>query len=288
MSTIASLQAGQPVEGVYAVRRKERRLSRQGTPFLALTLADATGALPAMIFDQPDYFGEQFEEGDRVRVAGRVGGREGRLQITVSHLRPAGAEVEAQELLPRSHRDPDELFGFVLHLADEVGDRGLRGVLESLTGDADLARAWQTMPCTRSGHHAYMGGLVEHTVGVASLAQALCTWHPRLDSDLLLAAALVHDIGHARAFRLGATFELTEEGRLLGHLAIGHRIIDRAARRAKLPEARRIALLHAVDWHHGPPPGQPPGAAEPEALALWRANQLETAVKARLEGGTPD
>jgi 3'-5' exoribonuclease len=288
MSTIASLQAGQPVEGVYAVRRKERRLSRQGTPFLALTLADATGALPAMIFDQPDYFGEQFEEGDRVRVAGRVGGREGRLQITVSHLRPAGAEVEAQELLPRSHRDPDELFGFVLHLADEVGDRGLRGVLESLTGDADLARAWQTMPCTRSGHHAYMGGLVEHTVGVASLAQALCTWHPRLDSDLLLAAALVHDIGHARAFRLGATFELTEEGRLLGHLAIGHRIIDRAARRAKLPEARRIALLHAVDWHHGPPPGQPPGAAEPEALALWRANQLETAVKSRLEGGTPD
>jgi 3'-5' exoribonuclease len=169
-----------------------------------------------------------------------------------------------------------------------VGDRGLRGVLESLTGDADLARAWQTMPCTRSGHHAYMGGLVEHTVGVASLAQALCTWHPRLDSDLLLAAALVHDIGHARAFRLGATFELTEEGRLLGHLAIGHRIIDRAARRAKLPEARRIALLHAVDWHHGPPPGQPPGAAEPEALALWRANQLETAVKSRLEGGTPD
>jgi 3'-5' exoribonuclease len=288
MSTIASLQAGQPVEGVYAVRRKERRLSRQGTPFLALTLADATGALPAMIFDQPDYFGEQFEEGDRVRVAGRVGGREGRLQITVSHLRPAGAEVDARELLPRSHRDPDELFGFVLHLADEVGDRGLRTVLEALTNDADLARAWQTMPCSRSGHHAYMGGLVEHTVGVASLAQTLCTWHPRLDSDLLLTAALVHDIGHARAFRLGATFELTEEGRLLGHLAIGHELIDGAARRTKLPEARRIALLHTVDWHHGPPAGQPPGAAEPEALALWRVNQLETAVKSRLEGGTPD
>lgn len=288
MSTIASLQAGQPVEGVYAVRRKERRLSRQGAPFLALTLADATGALPAMIFDQADYFGGQFEEGDRVRVAGRVGGREGRLQITVSHLRPAGAEVDAAELLPRSHRDPDELFGFVLHLADEVADRGLRAVLDALTADADLARAWQTMPCSRAGHHAYMGGLVEHTVGVASLAQTLCTWHPRLDSDLLLSAALVHDIGHARAFRLGATFELTEEGRLLGHLAIGHAIIDRAARRVSLPEARRVALLHTVDWHHGPPAGQPPGGAEPEALALWRVNQLETSVKARLEGGTTE
>jgi 3'-5' exoribonuclease len=288
MSTIASLQAGQPVEGVYAVRRKERRLSRQGTPFLALTLADGTGALPAMIFDQADYFGEQFEEGDRVRVAGRVGGREGRLQITVSHLRPAGAEVEPADLLPRSHRDPDELFGFVLHLADEVGDGGLRAVLDALTGDAELARAWQTMPCSRAGHHAYMGGLVEHTVGVASLAQTLCTWHPRLDVDLLLSAALVHDIGHARAFRLGATFELTDEGRLLGHLAIGHAIIDRAARRVSLPEARRVALLHTVDWHHGPPAGQPPGGAEPEALALWRVNHLEASVKARMEGGGPE
>lgn len=288
MTEVSSLEAGRPVEGVYAVRRKERRLSRQGTPFLALTLADATGAVPAMVFDQPDYFAEQFEVGDRIRVAGRVGGRDGRLQITVSHLRPAGAEVDAADLLPRSRRDPDEVFGFILHLADEVHDEGLRALLGALTGDEDLARAWRAAPCTRAGHHAYMGGLVEHTVGVASLVQALSTWHPRLDSDLLLAAALVHDIGHARAFTLGATFELTDEGRLLGHLAIGHRIVDDAARRVGLPEPRRARLLHALDWHHGPPAGQPAGAGEPEALALWRANALEASVKARLEGHPPD
>jgi 3'-5' exoribonuclease len=282
---IAALQAGQPVEGVFAVRRKERRLSRRGEPFLALTLADATGAIPAMIFDQPDYFAEQFEEGDRVRVAGRVGGRDGRLSITVSNLRPAGPEVAPEQLLPRSHRDPEELFGFVLHLADEVHEEGLRAVLAALTGDEPLAAAWRTVPCTRAGHHAYMGGLVEHTVGVAAICQTLSTWHPRLDADLLVAAALAHDIGHARAFRLGATFELTDEGRLLGHVAIGHAIIDAAARRVGLDDSRRARLLHTVDWHHGPPSGQPPGAAEPEALALWRANQLETAVKSRLEGG---
>jgi len=287
MTALATLQAGQPIEGVYAVRRKERRLTRQGSPFLALTLADATAAVPAMIFDQPDFFGEQFEEGDRVRIAGRVGGRDGRVQITVSHLRPAGDEAAPEDLLPRSHRDPDELFGFVLHLADEVADEGLRAVLGALTGDADLARAWQTMPCTRSGHHAYMGGLVEHTVGVASLAQTLTTWHPRLDADLLLTAALVHDIGHARAFRLGATFELTDEGRLIGHVAIGHRIVDRAARTVRLDPGRRALLLHTIDWHHGPPAGQAAGAAEPEALALWRVNQLEVGVKTRLEGGGP-
>ena len=131
----------------------------------------------------------------------------------------------------------------MLHLADEVGDPGLRAVLGLLTGDEDLARAWRTMPCTRSGHHAYLGGLVEHTVGVASVVQALSVWHPRVNADLVLAAALVHDIGHARAFRLGATFELTEEGRLLGHVAIGHEIVGEAARRAGLTTERRAELL---------------------------------------------
>ena len=182
--------------------------------------------------------------------------------MVVSHLRPAGDEARAEDLLPRSHRDPDELFGFVLHLADEVADPGLRRLLDALTGDDDLARAWRTMPCTRSGHHAYMGGLVEHTVGVASVAQTLTVWHPRLDSDLLLAAALVHDIGHARAFRLGATFELTDEGRLLGHVAIGHEIVGDAARAAGLTPVRRAELLHAIDWHHGPPAGQAAGRRE--------------------------
>jgi 3'-5' exoribonuclease len=287
MTPISSFAPGEAVEGVFAVRRKERRLSRQGRPFLALTLADATGAVPALVFDEADFFGEQFAEGDRIRVTGRVSERDGRNSLVISHLRPAADEVEAEDLLPRSHRDPDELFGFVLHLADEVADPGLRRLLGALTGDDDLARAWRTMPCTRSGHHAYLGGLVEHTVGVAAVVQALSVWHPRVDSDLLLAAALVHDIGHARAFRLGATFELTEEGRLLGHVAIGHEIVSDTARAVSLAPTRRAEVLHAIDWHHGPPPGQAPNAASPEALALWRANQLETAVKARLEGPGP-
>ncbi|WP_217914577.1 OB-fold nucleic acid binding domain-containing protein [Miltoncostaea marina] len=286
-SPLRSLEAGAPFEAVVAVRRKERRLSRQGKPFLALTLADASGSVPAVVFDEADYFATRFEVGDRVRVTGRVTERDGRASVVVTHLRPAADEVAAEDLLPRSHRDPDELWGFVLHLADEVGDPGLRATLEALTGDAALARDWRTMPCTRSGHHAYIGGLVEHTVGVASVVQALAVWHPRLDADLLLAAALVHDVGHARAFRLGATFELTDEGRLLGHLAIGHEIVADAARRAGLPALRRAELLHAIDWHHGPPPGQAPGAAGPEALALWRANALEAGVKARLEGPGP-
>ena len=284
MSLISSLEVGSPVEGLYAVRDKERRLSRRGEPFLLLTLADASGAVRAFVFDEPDFFGEQFETGDRLRVAGQVVARDGRPAIRIRHLRPAPDEATAEHLLPRSHRDPEELFGFVLHLADEVGDVALRRVLAVVTEDDALVKDWKTMPCTRSGHHAYQGGLIEHSVGVASICQTLCQWHPRVDSDLLVTAGLVHDIGYTRMFRLAATFEVTEEGRLLGHLALGAEILDGVARRAGLSDERRLALLHAVGWHHGPPPGMAPGSASPEALALWRVNSLEAGVKARLEG----
>jgi len=284
MSAIAGLEVGQPVEGVYAVRRKERRLSRQGDPYLALTLADASGAIGAFVFDQADFFAGQFEAGDRVRVAGQVIQRQGRPVVRVRHLRPAGDEVGAEALLPRSHREPEELMGFAVHLADEISDPRLRALAQGVLGDPALAPGWLTAPCTRSGHHAYQGGLLEHTVGVASLAQTLCQWHPRLDPGLLVAAAVVHDVGHIRAWRLAATFEQTDEGRLLGHVAIGHEIADAAARRVGLPAQTRLAVLHVIGWHHGPPPGQSPGGASPEALALWRINSLEVGVKARLEG----
>ena len=284
MSAIAGLQVGQPVEGVYAVRRKERRLSRQGDAYLALTLADASGAIGAFVFDQPDFFAARFDTGDRVRVAGQVIERQGRPVVRVRHIRPAGDEVAAEDLLPRSHREPDELMGFALHLAGEIASPRLRATAVGVLEDPSLATGWLTAPCTRSGHHAYRGGLLEHTVGVASLAQTLCQWHPRLDADLLVAAAIVHDVGHIRSWRLAATFEATDEGRLLGHVAIGHGIVEAAARGARLPDDTRLGLLHTVAWHHGPPAGQPGAHPSPEAVALWRINGLEVAVKGRLEG----
>jgi 3'-5' exoribonuclease len=288
MSTnVATLEVGQPVEGVFAVRKKERRLSRQGDAYLALTLADASGAIGAFVFDQPDFFAAQFETGDRVRVAGQVIQRQGRPVVRVRHIRPAGDEVGAEAFLPRSHREPDELMGFAIHLADEIADAKLTALVMGVLEDPALATGWMTAPCSRSGHHSYQGGLLEHTVGVASLAQTLCQWHPRLDVDLLVAAALVHDVGHIRGWRLAATFELTDEGRMLGHLAIGHEIVDAAARRTGLSPERRLGVLHAIGWHHGPPAGQGPGAASPEALALWRINSLEVGVKSRLEGPGP-
>src|SRR6185312_1383308 len=123
-------------------------------------------------------------------------------------------------------------------------------LLGSLLGDAALRAEWRRAPCTRGGHHAYLGGLLEHTVAVATLALETCTLHPRLEKDLLLTATIVHDLGKTREFTYGAEIGLTEEGRLLGHVTLGQRLIDTFSE--GLPDDRRLALAHCVLTHHGP------------------------------------
>jgi 3'-5' exoribonuclease len=160
--------------------------------------------------------------------------------------------------------------------------------VERILSSEPVASVFRRAPCTRGGHHAYLGGLVEHTVAVGTLVGEICQLHPRLDSDLLMAAALLHDVGKVREFTYGAEFGLTEEGRLLGHLAIGAEIVGRAA--DGLPEDRRAALLHCVLSHHGADGARSGGSGgrgfgSPEALALYRLNALDAGVKGALEQG---
>jgi 3'-5' exoribonuclease len=153
--------------------------------------------------------------------------------------------------------------------------------------DAEFRASFRRAPCTRAGHHAYLGGLLEHTVAVATLAAEACILHPRLDSDLLGAAAILHDVGKIREFRLAAEIGLSDEGRLLGHLTLGQQIVsERIARVGGVPDERALALLHCIAAHHGVDalPGRRFGS--PEALALYRLNALDASVKGALEHGT--
>jgi len=158
-----------------------------------------------------------------------------------------------------------------------------RALLEELLADVELRSAVRRAPCTRAGHHAYLGGLLEHTVAVATLAQELCQLHPRLNSDLLLTGALLHDLGHTQEFTYGAEFGLTEQGQLLGHVTLGVQML--AARSRPLDEPRRLALLHCVLCHHGPSAAPGGRFRSPEALALYRLNALDSGVKEALEHG---
>jgi 3'-5' exoribonuclease len=302
--TVATLRVEEEVDSVFACTRKERQISRAGAPYLTVELRDGTGTIRARAFREADVLAGRFERGELVRVRGRVERFRDELQIDLRAIsRAEGAETDPTRFLPVAYRDLDELEGFLEHLAREVYDPGLQTLLERLLADQRLRADIRLAPCSAppvgsasrpsggsgkgaSGHHAYLGGLLEHTVAVATMALELCMLHPRLDRDLLVTAAIVHDLGKTREFTYGAEIKRSQEGRLLGHVELGLRVIA-----ARLPPGlegeRRLALEHCVILHHGADgaSGQRFGSAE--ALALYRLNALDAQVKGAFEHGIP-
>lgn len=285
---LATLREGDRLDGVYACVRKDRLTARTGMPYLAIGLRDRTGSLEARLFRDADLHGARFERGDLVRASGRVTAFRGERQAELTAIRRADTgEADPAGFLPAAYRDLDELEGFLEALAGEVRQRGYRALLDRALADEELRAALRRSPATRAAHHAYLGGLLEHTVAVAALAVETCSLHQRLDQDLLLTAAIVHDLGRTRELALGAEIGLSDEGRLLGHVELGVRIVERLSLASGLDEARVLALQHCVLTHHGADGGGRGGRfALPEALALFRLNALDAGVKAAIERGT--
>ena len=260
---ISDLEADRVVEGVFAVKSKRRLRTKGGASYLALELVDPTGHIDARVWNDVELLDGRFAEGDAVRVLGRVERYRDKLQLDVRTLEPAEG-VDPATLTPSLRRDADELEGFLEFLVADVHDDTLRGVVARALGDASL----RTYPATPDGHHSYAGGLLEHTVGVATLCRELAQIHPRLRGDLLLAAALVHDVGRTRELGPPPVFAPTEEGRLLGHVHLGLRALEELGAPAE--------LLHAVACHH-----DARAARTAEAAVLYHANQLDAVAATR-------
>jgi 3'-5' exoribonuclease len=263
VTAIAELVEDGVVDGVYAVIRKERLRTRKGAAYLALELADASGRISARIWNDVELLDGRFGPGDAVRVLGRVERFRDRLQLEVRALEPA--DVDPAELTPRLRRDADELHGFLEFLTGEIAHDGLRTIVARVLAGASL-RAY---PATTEGHHSYAGGLLEHTVGVATICREVTQLHPRLRADLLLAAALLHDVGRTRELGPPPAFAPTEDGRLLGHVHLGLRMLEEA----RAPSE----LLHAVAVHH-----DLRATRTAEAAVLYHANQLDAVAATRV------
>ena len=272
MSAIASLAEDRVVEGVYAVARKERRRTKGGSAYLALELVDPSGRIEARVWSDVELLDGRFGEGDAVRVLGRVERFRDRLQLEVRSLE-AAEEADPADFAPALRRDAAELDGFLEFLAAEVTHPGLRATVAQFVEDEGLRKALRTLPAAET-HHSYAGGLLEHTVGIATLCREASQLHPRLRADLVLAAALVHDVGRTLELERGPTFRATEEGRLLGHVHLGLRLIEERA--AALETHVRAELLHAVAVHH-----DARAARTAEAAVLYHANQLDAIAATR-------
>jgi 3'-5' exoribonuclease len=238
---------------------------------LALELVDPSGRIEARVWSDVELLDNRFSEGDAVHVLGRVERFRDRLQLEVRSLE--AAEADPSELAPAMRRDAAELDGFLEFLASEISHDGLRETVGRFLADEPFRAALRGLPAAET-HHAYAGGLLEHTVGVATLCREAAQLHPRLRSDLLLAAALLHDVGRTRELERGPTFRQTEEGRLLGHVHLGLRLIEERA--AALRSDARAELLHAVAAHH-----DARAARTAEASVLYHANQLDATAATR-------
>ena len=271
MSTIAEFAPDRTVEGVYAVARKQRRTTRKGAPYLALELVDPTGRIEGRIWNDVELLDGRFAEGDAVRVLGRVERFDDRLQLEIRSVEAADADPAG--LAPRLRRDADELDGFLEFMAAELAHSGLRAVVGRFLGDAELRKGLRDLPAAET-HHSYAGGLLEHTVAVSTLVRETAQLHQRLRGDLLLSAALLHDVGRVRELGRGPSFRPTDEGRLLGHVHLGLRLVEERA--DGLDTAVRAELLHAIASHH-----DRNTARTAEAAVLYHANQLDAVAATR-------
>ena len=276
MGTIADLVEDRTVDGVFAVARKRRLTTRGGKPYLALELVDASGRIEGRIWDDVELLDRRFEEGDAIRVLGRVERFDGRLQLQVRAVEPS--EADPAELAPAMRRDADELQGFIEFLAAELAHPSLAALVTSILSDPEVRDGMRLLPAAGAdGHHGYAGGLLEHTVGVATLCRETAQLHPRLRGDLLLSAALLHDVGRVRELGRGPAFRPTPEGALLGHVQLGVRLVDERA--SGLEPTLRAELLHAIAAHHDRAAGR-----TAEAVVLYHANQLDATAATRPVG----
>jgi 3'-5' exoribonuclease len=262
VSAIAELAENRVVDGVYAVARKEKLRTRGGASYLALELVDPSGRISARVWNDVELLDARFAEGDAIRVLGRVEKFRDRLQLEVRAIE--AADTDPATLAPAMRRDADELEGFLEFLVAEIQHPGLAKTTRRVLAVAPL----RSYPATPEGHHSYAGGLLEHTVGVATICRELTQLHPRLRADLLLAGALVHDVGRTLELSGGPTFRPTEDGKLLGHVHLGLRMLEGADAPTE--------LLHVVACHH-----DLRDAKTAEAAVLFHANQLDAVAATR-------
>ncbi len=282
---IADLTAGVAVEGTYLLSSKESRTTKAGKPYFRLRLGDRSGTVDCMVWEA-SAMDPAADAGALVLVSGRVSEYQGRpqLEATKVTLAPPGS-ADPRDFLPSTYRDVDELKGFLRFHIDSVTDRDYAALLGLIFGDQEFFEVFASAPAAKVYHHAYLGGLLEHTVAVAEMCDFVGQQYGRIDRDLLLTAALLHDVGKTQELSFDTTIDFTDAGRFLGHVIQGVTFItEKTAKLPTFPEQKRQQLLHCVVSHHGELEwGSPKRPKTIEALILHHVDNLDAKVKGFLE-----
>lgn len=271
---INELVEGGRADGVYFLRSREMRAARSGDAYLSLELSDKTGTLPGVLF-RPSPDACAIPVRSAVRVVGRVTSFRGTKRISLESLSAADT-WNASDLIGNGVRSRDELSDELRALAASLQHPGLKRLVVKVFGDKGFFGKFCECPASQSYHHAYIGGLLEHSVSVASMCRGMSGRYDGVDGDLLVAAALLHDIGKVDELSFDTGIGYTDEGRLVGHVVSSVVRVRGAARGAGVDRDTLLRLEHAILSHHGELEwGSPKRPSTFEALLLHHVDNLD-------------
>ncbi|NOY53374.1 MAG: HD domain-containing protein [Deltaproteobacteria bacterium] len=279
---IAELAEGQKVSGIYLVRAKSLATTRAGKPFLTVKLGDRSGEIDAKVWEKADRVAQEFSKGDFLQVAGQVTEYNGKLQMSLQSLvRVEDATIDPADFLPSSARDPEEMWTALTAARETVADPDYRKLLQSIFEDPSLADKMRRAPAAKAMHHAYLGGLLEHTLSLFGLGERVAPHYPELDRDLLRTGILLHDLGKVEELTYLRGFDYSDRGRLLGHISIELEWISEVIRSLpSFPEEKALLLKHLLLSHHGREEfGSPVKPMTLEALVLHMLDDLDAKVQ---------
>lgn len=259
-----------------------RRQSKDGRPFLLATLRDRTGQMAGVYWDVPLSVDVWARPGLAVLVSGRVNLYKDALQVSISELERANG-LDMTAFLPASQRPLGEMRAELGHVIDTLA-APWRELIARLLLEGPLAERFAIAPAARGMHHAYVGGLLEHTLSMAAVARLLAAHYPYVNLDLLMAGVLLHDVGKGEAYSLDEGFSHSDDGRLVGHILRGALLIERVAADLAFPAGELQQLLHLIASHHGTLEwGSPVVPRTLEAVLLHQIDLLDSRIAGYLD-----
>ncbi len=287
MIYISDLTEGKRLQNtVYLLHKVTNGTTKAGKPFFTYELQDKTGNINAMVWtpNAPEF--QEASEGDYINISGEVTSFNGRLQLRLESVAVAGeGTYNPADYLPVSERDVEEMYTELLRLVDSVKSPHLNYLLQSFFKDEEFKKDFCFHSAAKSVHHGFVGGLLEHTLSVAQVCNFFAKQYPMLDRDLLITAALCHDIGKVKEIAPFPANDYTDDGQLLGHIVIGYEMVnDHIRQMPDFPETKAKELLHCILSHHGELEfGSPKKPALMEAMALSFADNMDAKMETMKE-----
>jgi 3'-5' exoribonuclease len=282
---ISELKPGQRITAFFVLRKKELRTKRDSSDlYLSLELGDASGRIWGSLWQKVEESYKTIEEGKPVKVLAVAIDYKGKLHLNIEKVRPVMPKdhVTSEQFLPVCSKDPEFLYAQLLEKIKGIKNKAIQELLSSFFNDSEFKKEFSRAPGGKLWHHAYIGGLLEHTLAVAHIAETIAGLYPEIKIDILLAGALLHDIGKIREYRTVGLIDFSDEGRLHGHISIGHNMVaERIQTISGFPKELRDELLHLILSHQGSKEnGSPIPPMTLEAMILYYADELDSKANA--------